>query len=922
MGELPSGTVTFLLTDIEGSTRLWETHGVEMAQALARHDEIIAGAVGRTDGRLLKTRGEGDSTFSVFARATDAIDAAVAFQHALATEAWPGHLDLRVRVAVHTGEAELRDGDYFGSAVSRAARLRALAHGGQVLVSNVTAAVGRSGLPPEVRLIDLGDHQLRDLAEPMRVFQLVHPELGADFPPLRSLSSLRGNLPRQVTSFVGRGRELKLIAELVQERPLVTLTGVGGVGKTRLGVQVAAEVMPDFPDGAWLCELAPVSDPGAVWQTLASSLGVLPSTGRPLQEVVLEYLGSKRLLIVLDNCEHLLNSVGVVVETIGRRCRQVVVLATSREGLAVAGEQIIAVPALGVPKVDADRESRAQSDAVQLFGDRARDASHDFVLGDANLAAIAQLCRRLDGIPLAIELAAARVRSLPPDELVARLDQRFRLLTRGSRASLERHQTLRNTIDWSYQLLSGAERTTLDRVSVFAGGWDLEAAEAVVAGYDLDKTDVVDLLGQLVDKSLVDVDPVDGPLRYRLLETIRQYAQERLETSGESGTTRGRHLDYYVTVSERAGPRLRGRDQVDCSADIARDIDNFRAALDFAVEASLPQEGLRLIVPLMVTGIPIGWTANDWAGTAASIDGAERNPLYPAALAYSSLGTTLSGDLNRAAELIAAAETAQKALATNHSWVHAASGTLALFQGNQDRAKQHAEIWLEFARSSCDPYEIAQALILLAAVLTGSDPGRAVVVAEEAVQVSRDAAIPGTLLYALIVRANPVLPSGDPAGAVALLDEAVEVASKLGDHASVASALMVRATTAMFYEDWSVALRASSRAARHDLQIGQLHPFGGILRVATVALAAMKAFEPAALLIGFIDSRFPTTPGGAGGPLSPGTPLARPQFAAAKDATRDALGAGPYEQRTADGARLSSADAVAILVTAADSAVG
>jgi predicted ATPase/class 3 adenylate cyclase len=921
MGELPSGTVTFLLTDIEGSTRLWEAQGADMAQVLGRHDEIIAKAVVRADGMLLKTRGEGDSTFSVFARATDAINATVVFQEALAAEAWPSSIDLRVRVAIHTGEAELRDGDYFGTTVNRAARLRALAHGGQVLVSNATAVVGRGGLPPEARLIDLGDHQLRDLAEPMRVFQLVHPALGADFPPLRSLSVLPGNLPRQVTSFVGRDRELKLIAELVHERPLVTLTGVGGVGKTRLGVQVAAEVLADFPDGGWLCELAPVADPSAVWQTLASSLGVLPSTGRPLEELVLEYLGSKRLLIVLDNCEHLLNSVGIVVDAIGRRCPQVVVLATSREGLALAGEQMVAVPALGVPAADADRESRAQADAVRLFCDRARDASHDFVLSDTNLVAVAQLCRRLDGIPLAIELAAARVRSLPPDELVARLDQRFRLLTRGSRAALERHQTLRNTIDWSYELLSGAERTTLDRVSVFAGGWDLDAAEVVVAADDMDKTDVVDLLGQLVDKSLVDVDPADGPVRYRLLETIRQYAQERLEASGETGAIRSRHLDYYVTVSEKAGPRLRGRDQLDCSADIARDTDNFRAALDWAVEASLPDEGLRLIVPLMVTGIPIGWTANDWAGTAASIDGAERNPLFPAALAYSAMGTTLSGDLNRAEELVTTAEMAQKALETNHLWVHAASGTLALFQGNHDRARQHAEIWLEFARSSGDSYEIAQALILLAATLIASDPGRALVVAEEAVRVSRDAAIPGTLLYALIVRANPTLLSGDPVQAMALLDEAVDVASKLGDLASVASALMVRGIHAVFHEDWPVALRASSRAAELDLQIGQLLQLGATLRVATVALAAMNAFEPAAVLTGFMDTRFPINPG-AGAPLTPGAPLAGPQFAAAKDATLNALGAGPYEQRKAVGAQLPLANAVAFLLTAVDSTVG
>ena len=334
-----------------------------------------------------------------------------------------------------------------------------------------------------------------------------------------------GNLPRQVTTFVGRETEIGALAELVRQSSLVTLTGVGGVGKTRLALQVAAEVVTDFPNGAWLCEFAPVADPDAVWETLGASLRVQAFPGRSLEESVLEYLAAKRLLLVLDNCEHLLDAIARQVTAIAQRCARVSVLATSREGLALAGERIVAVPSLGVPADDSDIDALMGADAVQLFSDRARAAKNEFALTDRNASAVGVLCRRLDGIPLAIELAAARVRSLSPEDLVARLDQRFKLLTRGSRAALERHQTLRSTIDWSYDLLEPTERRALDRLSVFAGGCDLAAAEAVLAGDDLDELDVVDLLGQLVDKSLVVADDnADGGVRYRLFESIRQYA--------------------------------------------------------------------------------------------------------------------------------------------------------------------------------------------------------------------------------------------------------------------------------------------------------------------------------------------------------------------------------------------------------------
>jgi predicted ATPase/class 3 adenylate cyclase len=910
MAELPTGTVTFMLTDLVSSTRLWEETSDElMNEALGRHDGILRETIERHGGTVFATMGDGVA--AVFGSAADALGAALNVQRRLADpESEPAVL--RARVALHSDEGRLRaPGQYVNRPINRCARLMAIAHGGQVLVSGATAVVGRSGLPPGAALVDLGEHRLRDLAEPMHVFQLVHPGIAAEFPPLRSIDRLPGNLPRQVTSFVGRDHELKRVVELVRERPLVTLTGVGGVGKTRLAVQVAAEVAADFADGAWLCELGSVSDPNAVWETLAASLGVLPSAGRRIEEVLLEFLGPKRLLVVLDNCEHLLGSVAAVADAISHRCHDVVVLATSREGLALAGEQMVAVPPLAVPAERAERGSLAQVDAVQLFGDRALDATTDFVLSDRNVAAVGQLCRRLDGIPLAIELAAARVRSLPPEELVARLDQRFRLLTRGSRAALERHQTLRNTIDWSYDLLSRAERTALNRVSVFAGGWDLGAAEAVVSGDEVDRADVVDLLGALVDKSLVDVDAADGRARYRLLETIRQYAQERLEASGETTGVRDHHLDHYVEVSEAAGPRLRSRDQLACCAALLRDTDNVRAALDWAVEASLPDLGLRLVIPLMATGIPLGWTANDWAASAASIDGAANHDLYPLAVAFAAMGATLRGDLDRAAQLVATAEEAQGRLGTDHLWVHAAAGVLAFFQGEVERSVRHYQAWVELARQTGDPYEISQSLSALASALSMVDSPGAAVIAEEAVHVAREAGIPGTLLYALIVLGSR-LANDEPSRAPALLDEAVEVAAALGDRQTIATTIMQRGWLAAAQQDWPTALSVTTRAAEECLQAGNLMTLGAALRTAAAAFVGMQRFEPAAVIIGACDARFglPRLDGPVG-----------IQDAATRSSVLGALGNQRFTELKARGAELTLPGAVAYLRGETDSAL-
>jgi predicted ATPase/DNA-binding SARP family transcriptional activator len=664
-----------------------------------------------------------------------------------------------------------------------------------------------------------------------------------------------GNLPRQVTSFVGREAEIASLSELVCRSSLVTLTGVGGVGKTRLALEIAAEVVGEFPDGVWFCELASVTDPGAVWETVAASLRVQPVPGQTLEESALEYLAAKRLLLVLDNCEHLLDAVARHVDTIEHRCPHVSVLATSREGLAIAGERLIAVPTLGVPAHDARVDDIRQAEAVRLFEDRASAVKRDFALTDRNLGDVAVLCRRLDGIPLAIELAAARVRSLSPEDLVARLDQRFKLLTHGSRAALERHQTLRATIDWSYDLLSAPERHALQRLSVFAGGCDLGAAEAVLPGDDRDVADVIDVVGQLVDKSLVVVDDVDGVLRYRLLETIRQYAREQLDASGDPGPPRRAHAEHYVAMAEAAGPHLRSREQLEWIRAMERDVDNFRVALAWAVETPSPKHALRLVAPLALEG-RIGEHAMEWAATAIAIPGSDGHPLFPVVVVHAALGAAfLGGDFERAEHLLTVAEQAQTARGTWHLSTSKVRGILALFRGELEEARRHATDWVELARASGDPDELAHALQLLAAVLQLIEPtpDAAIATLDESVRVARSAGIDTALASALADLAG-ALPIEESEHALALLDESLEISTRIGERMFVAAATGYKAKVAAQRDDWRTALQASVAAAEGNLELGRTHahvsePF----TLAGAALCALGAYEPAAVLLGSAD---------------------------------------------------------------------
>jgi predicted ATPase/class 3 adenylate cyclase len=810
--EPPVGTITFFFTDLETSTRLWEQEPDAMRAALAEHDAMLRNAVESNGGYVVKSTGDG--IHAAFDSAHAGVLAAVDAQRALLAHDWSEATGpLRVRMGLHSGEAELRDADYFGPAVNRAARIMAVAHPGQILCSGATAGLVDDEPLPGIELLDLGEHRLRDIARPDRLFQVSAAALPRDFPPLTTLDAAPGNLPPALSSFVGRDDDVSGIAAALHDARLVTLTGVGGVGKTRLALEVASSLRPEFPHGIWWCELAPVGDADGLIHVVAGALGIAAAPARSLEDGIVERLGPRDALVVLDNCEHLLDGAGRLATRILHECPKTRIIGTSREALGVDGERVWPLRSLAVPEPSAELAAIAASDAVRLFVDRMHAVRPTFVLEGGEAEAVGELCRRLDGIPLALELAAARGASMNPTEIAAHLDERFRLLTGGRRQSVERHRTLRATIDWSYSMLDPVEQIVFPRLAVFAGSFDAETAQGVVTGGGVEPWDVVDAIASLVAKSMVTTDDAtSGTTRYRLLETMRQYAEDRLEEAGDADAWRRRLAQRYAELAEAVGTHLTTRDEIVWRRRLHAELDNLRGAVTWALDRDGDDRELALRI---ITALASEANASDSTGVTTwaerAIDAARastparRTGVLTAAawgalnrgeidLASSRVEEALAGGLPRDASAaavpyvllgfirliqgdvdaaLAASRDGQHALAevdldTDASRVvlgTAAAGWL-FYAGDVDAARALAEETVRLAREVGSATNLSLALFLQVVTFWRDDPERARPLLAEAIELVESGAASGPM-YGLMLAVESRLCSlaGDVDGA-------------------------------------------------------------------------------------------------------------------------------------------------------------
>jgi predicted ATPase/class 3 adenylate cyclase/DNA-binding CsgD family transcriptional regulator len=834
--ELPTGTVTLLLADVEGSTRLWQTQPEEMTAAIAMLDRLLCDVISAHQGVRPVEQGEGDSFVVAFARASDAVACALELQRAPLAP-------IRLRIGVHTGEVLLRDeGNYIGPTVNRAARLRDLAHGGQTVLSGTTNDLVVDGLTADAWLIDLGSHELRDLPRAERVVQLCHPDLHNEFPPLRTgETAVAQRLPAQFSSFVGRETEIDHLVRVLAENKLVTLTGAGGIGKTRLAIEVAAKIEGEFGSGAWYVDLAPITDPALVPVTVARALGLPDQPGRGTTDALVRLIGDGQMLLVLDNCEHLLDASAALIVGMLGGCPALTLVATSREPIGVTGEVSWRVPSLPL-----------DDEAIELFTERARQVRPDFSLTDDNAASVAEICARLDGVPLAIELAATRVRVMSPTAIAASLHDRFRLLTGGARTAVRRQQTLRASVDWSHALLTEPERVVFRRLATFRGGFDLDAAEAVAGGIDVERYQVLDLLTLLVDKSLVVAECTSGPTRYRLLETMRQYALEKLGESGESDTVRTRHRDHYTAMaalldtpaSRDYGRRLGQADD---------EIDNLRAAFTWSRETADIATALRLASALYPLWASRGRLQEGLAWFDAALTAADAQPADVApAIRARALADNVT--LNRHAGAMDSMDQAHQALEIAREvddpalLVRALTGCGAVACYDPEVARPYFAEAIDLARSIGDRWRLSEILVWQAfgAIMTG-DPIAAVAAAEEnrdlAEAIGNGSALRGSRWCVGVAKGM----TDDMSAAVAQLREVVAQADAAHDVLWKCVAQSLQALMLAYHGDSSAARAAANAAIDDAVELGGFFPgiAYGALIAANVAAGDLAATDDA-----------------------------------------------------------------------------
>jgi predicted ATPase len=879
MGAAPSGTVTFLFTDIESSTRMWEEQPEQMRALVEEHDARVRAAVEANAGYVVK--GMGDGVHAAFARAADAVQAATDAQAAISDLT-----GIRARMGLNTGEAQERDGDYFGPAVNRASRLMSAGHGGQVLLSGVTAE-----LVPGLTLRNLGEHRLRDLGSPMVIFQLG----GDDFPPLKTLDALPGNLPMQRTSFIGRAAEVQALGARVGAERLVTLTGVGGVGKSRLALQVAADVAPAFPDGTWFVSLASLDDGALVAPAILGAIGVPERREEQPIDTLVEWARGREALLVLDNCEHLLDAVAEVVDRIIGSAAGVTVLATSQAPLGVAGEHNWTVMPLGAPH-------EAARDSIALFVDRARHARADFELTPDNEPAVVEVCERLDHIPLAIELAAARVRGMTPADIARRLDQRLRLLTSTDRLAPGRHRTLDAAMRWSYELLDVTQQRVLDRLAVFAGPFTIEAAEAVAGGDGVDDWAVLDSLLALVDKSLVLADDDASVTRYRLLETMRHFGSANLDAAGTRDHYRKRHADYYAEFVLSRRDRLLGSDAVVSFAEVDREFENIRVAMRHDAGDETSPRFEHIFGALYQVYIAGGRQTEglSWANEVARRTAIDRDTRivalgFAATVAHN---TEPARGMQLAREAVALAEpgSVPPILASSELGIN------AVMQGDNTAAVGYAQQVLELANREPDAFIRATALSQALAAVGAAGDLELFVVVQEAVQPLVDELDNDVLKGMHLNSTSPVIHLIDPDGAAEFLRRVQQFNLAVGNLGASHSTMMFLALHELRRGHLPDAARASLESLELALSFGAAY----LAQMLSVSVAIVRRVSPpdAAILLGAVHAERDRT-------HLAGTSIEAEAEVRYEASLRRILGDASFEARYAEGRQMDEAAMVA-----------